>query len=275
MRQQMSVMHAEVPKQRPQALEELFLRFLVAGRIADRDVAVMRQGDAVFREREILGRQPEVDRVTGDVTQCPGGREAGLTRLLAAEHRCLRLADHLDIAQRITELLVTQVEVVDAQRLLKDGGVLLLGQCQHRLAVVEHVIAADLVGAVGQAVGVLFVRRGEQKLGAVGRAAGEHHDVSGERLRLAVDGHLHLGDPPAGAVGVQLQRLTVGQQRDVRVCERRPHADHLRVALGVDQTRETVTVVAAHARAERHVPFVQADSTRRVKRVQASRRKIV
>jgi hypothetical protein len=38
-----------------------------------------------------------------------------------------------------------EVEVVEPERLLKDGRVLLHRQREHRLAVVEHVVAPDLV----------------------------------------------------------------------------------------------------------------------------------
>ena len=52
---------------------------------------------------------------------------------------------------------LAEVEVVDPERLLEDRGVRLLRQREHGLAVVEHVVAPDLVGAVGQAVRVLSV----------------------------------------------------------------------------------------------------------------------
>ena len=102
------------------------------------------QRDAVVGPRQVLGREPEVDRVAGDLVERPRRREPRLERLLAAVHRRRRLADHLDVAERVVDVAAAEVEVVEPERLLEHGRVLVLGQRQHRLAVVEHVVAADL-----------------------------------------------------------------------------------------------------------------------------------
>ena len=120
--------------------------------------------------RQVLGRQPEVDGVLGDLVERERRRELRLERLLAAEHRRRRLADHLDVAHRVLEVLGSEVEVVDAQRLLELRRVRLLGHRQHRGAVVEHVVAAHLVGPVGESVGVAVIGRRQQQLGRVGGA---------------------------------------------------------------------------------------------------------
>ncbi len=146
---------------------------------------------------------------------------------------------------------------------------------EHGQAVVEHVVAADLVGAVGEAVRVLVVRRREQQLGRVGRAAGDDDEVAGEALGLAVPLDDDLGDLVARLVGLELDGHRVGQQRHVRMLERRPHAEHLGVGLGVDEAGEAVAGGAAHAVAVRHVRLVQPDAARRVERVVAGGGEVV
>src|SRR5262249_56140793 len=42
--------------------------------------------------------------MAGNVPESPPRREAGLHRLLAAEHRGLRSAEHLDVAHRVLEV---------------------------------------------------------------------------------------------------------------------------------------------------------------------------
>ena len=162
--------------------------------------------DPVVWQRQVLGGQPEVDGVLRDVSQRPFRRELGLDRLLAAEHLRLRLADHLDVAHRIVEVRAAEVEVVDPEGLLEDGRVRVLRQGEHRLAVVVHEVAADLIGAVGQAVRVLVAGRGEQQLGGVRGAARDDHDVALIPLGLAVPLDDHGGDGGAVRAGFQLHR---------------------------------------------------------------------
>ena len=198
------------------------------------------EGDPVLGSRQVLGGQPEVDCVRGDLVERELRRELGLERFLAAEHRRRRLADHLDVAHRELEVLRAEVEVVDAQRLLELRRVRLLGDRQHRGAVVVHVVPAHLVRAVREPVGVAVVGRCEQELGRVGGAGRNHHDVGAIGLRGAVVLDLDARDRLAGGVGRQLRRPRVRHQGHVRVLERRPDAEDLGVGLGLDQRREAV-----------------------------------
>ena len=77
---------------------------------------------------------------------------------------------------------------------------------------------------------------------------------------------------PAGFVSSRTA-FAFGQQRDVRVLERRPHADHLRVRLRVHEAREAVAGRAAYARAVGHVRLVEQDAARRVERMVARPRR--
>ena len=212
----------------------------------------------------------------GDLLQRERRRQLGHQRLLAAVHLGHRLAHHLDVPHRELPLVAGEVVVVDAEGLLEDGRVGLLGDRQHRLAVVEHVVAPDLVGAVGEAVRVLVVGRAEQQLGRVRRAAGDDDDVGAVASRAAPSrSTTHLGDRGPGRVGAQRHGRGVGQQRDVGVLERGSHAQHLGVGLGVHQAREAVAGRAAHARAVGHVRLVEHHAAGRVEGVQAGRGEVV
>ena len=260
-------LHPGVLEQPLQLVVKLLHGLLVRRGVADPHVPVTVQRDAILRSRQVLRREPEVDRMAGHALERALRRELGLERLLAAVHVGRRLADHLDVAERIFEVVAAEVEVVQPEGLLKDGRVLFLGESQHGLAVVEGVVAPELVGAVGQAVRVLVVGRGEQQLGRVRRAARDHHDVGGVRLALALAFDLDLGHGGAGRIGPERECPRVRQQRHVRVLERRPHSEHLCVGLGVHQAREAVAGGAAHAVAVRHVRLVQHHPAGGVKRM--------
>ena len=249
---------------RPQVLVQLLLGHVVVGRVREGDAPVRPQRDAVVGPWQVLGREPEVDRVAGDLVERPRRRELRLERLLAAVHRRRRLADHLDVAERVVDVAAAEVEVVEPERLLEHGRVLVLGQRQHGLAVVEHVVAADLPGPVRQPVGVPVGGRREQESGRVGRAARDDDEIAAERLRAAVVLRHHAGDRRARRVGLEPDGPRVGEQRDVRVLERRPHAEHLGVGLGVHEAGEAVARRAADAGAERRVRVVAHDAARRV-----------
>ena len=139
----------------------------------------------------------------------------------------------------------------------------------------EHVVAADLVGAVGEPVRMLVVGRREQQLGRVGGAARRDDDVRREALGLAV----HLDDDRRDlvprSVRLELDHARVRQQRHVRMLERRPHAEHLGVGLGVDEAGEAVARRAADAVAVGQVRLGQPDAARRVERVVAGRLEVV
>ena len=76
----------------------------------------------------------------------------------------------------------------------------------------EHVVAADLVRAVREAVGVPVVGRFKQQLGGVGGAARCDDDVRSESLfaTIALDDDLCHGRPHL--VGLQSDDLGIRQQ---------------------------------------------------------------
>ena len=143
---QVVIMHPEVTEHRLELLIQPLFRFLVRRLVGDRDRSLFVHCHAIVGTRQVLGREPEIDRVLGHVLQRPVRGKPGLARLLAPEHWRLRFADHLDVPHRELEIRSTgEIEVVEPQRLLEDGGILFHREGQDGLAVVKHVIAPDLV----------------------------------------------------------------------------------------------------------------------------------
>ena len=147
------------------------------------------------------------------------GGQQGQLRLLPLHGSGVRLPHHLDVPEGPLAATTGEVEVVDAERLLEHRVVGLLAQRDQCLAVVEHVVAADLVRPVGQPGGMGVVGRVQEDFGAVGGAGRHHHDV-----RL-----VHLGVParstttpvtvrPLGSVSslvtvAPVSRVTLGDSR--------------------------------------------------------------
>ena len=93
----------------------------------------------------------------------------------------VQLADERDVPHRVLELVVAEVEVVHAERLLKHGRVRRLRDGQQHRIHVPHVVTADDARRVGQAVGVTIVGRSQQQRRRIDGAARRHDDVAGER----------------------------------------------------------------------------------------------
>ena len=142
-----------------------------------------------------------------------------------------------------------QVEVVEPERLLKDGRVLL------------HARAPAPPGCCGTCSCARPGRsRWRARSGGVSLAdisssraelaapAADDDEVAGQRLLRPVVVDDHAGDRASRTSSViRRTRLGVDQQLDVVVLERRPDAEHLGVGLGVHDAREAVAVAAAHA----------------------------
>ena len=163
-----------------------------------------------------------------------------------------------------------EVEVVDAERLLEDRVVALLGQRHDGLRVVEHVVPTHLVGAVGQAVGVLVVGRlgaGAWRCWTPRRTPRRCRRGSAPRSP-ARDTTTPVTLPPP-AIGLEPHDLRLDEQRHVRRHQQRPHGDRLGIGLGVHQARIAVAPRAADARAPGPVGLVEQDPARRRERVVA------
>ena len=179
------------------------------------------------------------------------------------------LADHLHVAHRVVEVVVAEVVVVEAERLLEPGVVLLRRDGQERTAVVEHVVAPDLVRAVGQAVRVLVVGAGQQQLGGVRRAGRDDDHRAGEPLLLAVD----LGDDRCHASARTRRSPAVvpaALRSSVTLSCRSAGRTAITSASDLACTRHGKPVAggAPDARAEGRLGLVEHDAARRVERVQ-------
>ena len=149
-----------------------------------------------------------------------------------------------------------------------------LQQRHHHRHVVAHVVAADLVRAVGQTARMRVAGRAQQQQRRTQRAAGDHDDVGGVAFVAP------LAHAPARALTLRPDAsvsrrddIGVGQQREVGM--RGPRgidADHLRIGLGVDGARKAVERVAADARAVGGGAavrvLVELDAERQMERVQ-------
>ena len=127
---------------------------------------------------------------------------------------------------------IAVVEVVDRQSLGEGDRAVGGGERDHRGQGVDHVVAADLIRAVGQARLMARASRGQQQGRSVGRARGEDHDVAAPGF-FAVCGL--ADDPrhrPTPAVGLKPDCLPTGKQGDIRGPEQRFDRDRPGVALG-------------------------------------------
>ena len=214
-------------------------------------------------------------RVLGQHLQRPQRRQLGDV-LFAPEHRRLRLADHLDVAERVIRVGAPEVEVVDAQRLLIAGRVRLLRDRQHRLVVVAHVVAPHLVGAVGEAARVLVVARR--------RAAGGPSSRRRRRPRRSRPGSSRAAPScstttsvTAVPVALVLSRMARALVSSVTLGNFSAGRTPITSASDLAWTRQgnPSQSHAADARRERHVVLGQHDPARRVERPVAGPRQIV
>ena len=86
----------------------------------------------------------------------------GNTGRVLLEHGTLGLTDHLNIAHRIVKIVHLEVEIIDAQGLLKLGGVLMQRDRHNSRAVVKRIVPPDLVRPVGEALWMFVVSRHEE-----------------------------------------------------------------------------------------------------------------
>jgi hypothetical protein len=96
---------------------------LVVWCIAQRHLARPVDRHPIFRVWQVLGCQPEINGVIGQVVEQAGREEGGFERLLSAVHRAQRLAEHLDVAHGVLEPFHSEIKVIERERFLKNGRV--------------------------------------------------------------------------------------------------------------------------------------------------------
>src|SRR5258708_9913372 len=109
----------------------------------------------------------------------------------------------------------------------------------------------------------------KQQCGGIDGGAGRYNDVRRVFLACAVAPRDNFCDHSSAGVGFKPLNVSIGQQRNVRIFERRLHADGLSIGLTLDQAGKAVTGAAANALARVWVFFVDQDAKRDGKRIAA------
>ena len=130
------------------------MALVVVRRVAQLDVAVAVERDAVLGVGQIFGRQPEVERVLRhQIEREP--RRIGGAPADSATPSSLPTKEMCPIGY--SKSVDAEVEVVDAERLLEHRRVRALRHGHQHRVDVPHVVPADHVGAVGEAARMLIV----------------------------------------------------------------------------------------------------------------------
>src|SRR5262249_17769152 len=148
------------------------------------DVAVAIEGDAVVGIRQVLGGEPEIQRMLRDEIE----RHSRHERRSAGRQRYrVELPYEGDVPHRVRELVVAEVEVVDRERLLKDGRVWNPRDGQQHRVDVAHVVTADDVRGISETARMTIGGGAQQQRRRIDRAAGRHDDVGAEHFFYPVE----------------------------------------------------------------------------------------
>ena len=152
----------------------------------------------------------------------------------------------------IIPVVAAEIEIAECQCLLKHRVVDVAHHRHDDAHLVAHIVASNLIGAVGEAVRMPLVGRAQQEQRGGKRSAGNHHRVGRIDFLRSVPLHMNGVDPPTARICPELRNIGVGQQRDIVVFrEHRVDANHLRVRLAIQETREAIERGAAYAGAGR------------------------
>ena len=252
--------------------DETFVALVIVGCVREPDGAVAVHRHAIVRVRQVFRGEPEIERVLRHQLERHPRDERGRA---GRQHVTVGLSHEGDVPHRVGPLLRAEVEVVDCERLLEARRVGALGERQVHRVDVRHVMPSHDARAVRQALRMPVVRRAQEQRRRVDRAARDDYDVRRVRLRGAVAPHLDARHRAARRPGIEACHVGVREQRDVGVGERRIHAHHLGVGLGVDQARVAVARVAADAAAGARIALVEHDAEGHVERPQPNAAEVV
>ena len=103
----------------------------------------------------------------------------GERRGVSFHHLVMEAADGLDLAERkgVAGVGVAEIEVVGAPGFGVGVGVALGGEREQGVGLVIHEVAANLVGGVGEAAGMLVRGRGQEDDGRVDGSSSEAEEV--------------------------------------------------------------------------------------------------
>ena len=130
--------------------------FFVVRLVLQDDLAVAIDRDAIVRVGQIFGREPEIERMFAHQIECPFRRDfwrAGFERV------AVELADKRDVAHGKFPFRRAEVEIVNRKCFLKDSRVWTFRQRHQNGIHVTHVMPADDVRAVGEAVRMFVISR--------------------------------------------------------------------------------------------------------------------
>ncbi|MCG3163383.1 MAG: hypothetical protein JMDDDDMK_04780 [Acidobacteria bacterium] len=150
------------------------VRFQIVGRVREDNVALTVDGDAIVRIGQVFGSQPEIERMPGHQIQREAGGDGRRAR---RERHAVELADERDVAHREFPILRSEIEIVQAERLLKRRRVRAFRNGkQHRIDV-AHVMPPDRVAGIGQPARMFVARRTQQQRRRIDRAARNRDDA--------------------------------------------------------------------------------------------------
>ena len=104
----------------------------------------------------------------GHELQGPTGRQR---RRASFQRIGVKLADERNVAHGVLPLGRAEIKVIDGHRLLKHRRVGALRDRQEDGVDMAHIVTPDHIGAIGQTVGVLCIRRFQQQCRGIDGAA--------------------------------------------------------------------------------------------------------
>jgi len=239
------------------------MAFLVVRPVREHDIAGPIEGDAVVAIGQILGGEPEVQRMSCHQVERPARRERGRA---GPERRGVQLTHEGDVSHGVAPVVGAEVEVIHSECLLEHRRVWALGDGHEHRIDVAHVMTAHNVRAVGESQWVRATRRAKQQRRGVDRAARDDDDVGSVRLGGAGAFDDDLADLAAGRTRLEPRDVRARDERHVRILKCRVHTEDLGVGLGVDETRMPIAGVAPDALAMPRILLVQHDAERHVER---------
>ena len=169
-------------------LDEAPMAFLVIGPIGEHDVAVPVQAHSVLRVGQIFRGEPEVEGMPAHEVERPAGSDGRGTSL---EGLSVELAHEGDVAQRVLPVVGAEVEVVEGQRLLEDGGIRTLRERHEHGVDVARVVPSHHVRAIGKTPRVSVTGRSQEEGGGVDGSARDHDHPGRVRLLRPIPLDMH------------------------------------------------------------------------------------
>src|SRR6266568_7451505 len=138
-----------------------------------------------------------------------------------------------------------------------------------------HVMSADDVGAVGEAVRMFVVSRTQEQRGGIDRATRHDHKFGRVTFFCTVALDMDGRDFSSGTICFQARYLRISKQGHIIVSQRRHDTADVRIRFCVNKAGEAVTCVATDAPAVLRIFLIQHDAEWSMKWLQPVQRKVV